>query len=271
MLSDATEREQVDAQGPLLPEAASDEDGWIRQEFKIEALRDTRLPASAQPVRWRPETEAPVADENGEVVVVPDGIRRDQRYTVWSYAPRPNPSELNTFRGDYPDAATRYLEVVYQPLPEWGAAGRDTLMDVYFGSSGEFEVTALESVYQTALEVTSGAQSPYEAAALLEIWFQGGRRLRLRRAAAVADRRDSGARRLRQRDEAGLLPALRRRDGAHAAAARRPLAGGGRLRERRLPQRLEGVGRQGHERPRLGRGLVPGVRLDPVRPAPWPR
>ena len=45
-------------------------------------------------------------------------------------------------------------------------------MDVYFGSSGEFEVTALESVYQTALEVTSGAQSPYEAAALLEIWFR---------------------------------------------------------------------------------------------------
>ena len=171
-LSDATEREQIDAQGPLLPEAASDEDSWIRQEFKIEALRDTRLPASAQPVRWRPETEAPVADENGEVVVVPDGIRRDQRYTVWSYAPRPNPSELNTFRGDYPDAASRYLEVVYQPLPEWGAEGRDTLMDVYFGSSGEFEVTALETVYQAALEVTSGAQSPYEAAALLEIWFR---------------------------------------------------------------------------------------------------
>ena len=45
-------------------------------------------------------------------------------------------------------------------------------MDVFFGSSGEFEVTALESVYDTALEVTSEAQSPYEAAALLETWFR---------------------------------------------------------------------------------------------------
>ncbi|HXV34893.1 MAG TPA: transglutaminaseTgpA domain-containing protein [Gaiellaceae bacterium] len=171
-LGDATTREQIDAGGPLLTEAARNEDDWVRQEFTIEALRDTRLPASAQPVRWRPETEAPVADENGDVVVVPDGIRRDQRYTVWSYAPRPNPSELNTFRGDYPEAAERYLEVVYQPVPEWATQDRDTVMDVFFGASEEFEISALESVYEAALGVTSGAQSPYEAAALLETWFR---------------------------------------------------------------------------------------------------
>ena len=171
-LSDASEREQIDAEGPLLPEAAGNEDEWVRQEFTIEALRDTRLPASAQPVRWRPGTEAPVADEDGDIVVVPDGIRRDQSYTVWSYAPRPNPSELNGFRGDYPQAAARYLEVVYQPVPEWGTANRDTLMDVFFGASGEFEIAALESVYQAAQGITSQAQSPYEAAALLETWFR---------------------------------------------------------------------------------------------------
>jgi transglutaminase-like putative cysteine protease len=171
-LGEASQREQIDASGPLLPEAAGNEDDWVRQEFTIEALRDTRLPASAQPVRWRPDTEAPVADMNGDVVVVPDGIRRDQKYTVWSYAPRPNPSELNTFRGDYPDAAQRYLEVVYQPVPEWATEGRDTLMDVFFGASGEFEVSALESVYEAAVGITSGAQSPYEAAALLETWFR---------------------------------------------------------------------------------------------------
>jgi protein-glutamine gamma-glutamyltransferase len=172
VLGEASEREQIDASGPLLPEAAGDEEGWIRQEFTIEALRDTRLPASAQPVRWRPGTEAPVADEDGDVVVVPDGIRRDQSYTVWSYAPRPNPSQLDAFRGDYPQEAARYLEVVYQPVPEWGTENRDTLMDVFFGTSGEFEITALETVYQAAQGVTSEAQSPYEAAALLETWFR---------------------------------------------------------------------------------------------------
>lgn len=169
---EAQEREQIDASGPLLPEAARNEDNWVRQEFTIEALRDSRLPASAQPVRWRPGTEAPVAEANGDVVVVPDGIRRDHRYTVWSYVPRPNPSDLNTFRGGYPDAAKRYLEIVYEEVPEWGTRGRDTLMDVFFGSSNEFDITVLESVYDAATGVTSQAQSPYEAAALLETWFR---------------------------------------------------------------------------------------------------
>ncbi len=171
-LGDAEQRDQIDAGGPLLPEPAADEEGWVRQDFTVEALRDTHLLASAQPVRWRPGTEAPVADANGDVVVVPDSLRRNQRYSVWSYVPRPKPSELNTFRGDYPEAADRYLEVVYQPVPEWGTPNRDTLMAVFFGASDEFEITALESVYEAALGVTSGAQSPYEAAALLETWFR---------------------------------------------------------------------------------------------------
>jgi protein-glutamine gamma-glutamyltransferase len=171
-LGEASEREQIDASSPLLPEAARDEENWVRQEFTIEALRDTRLLASAQPVRWEPGTEAPVADAAGDVVVVPDGIRRDQRYTVWSYVPQPNPSELTQFQGGYPAAAERYLQVVYEPVPEWGTEGRDALMDAYFSRANEFEVTALESVYQAAQGVTSRAQSPYEAAAFLETWFR---------------------------------------------------------------------------------------------------
>ena len=171
-LGDAAERDQIDASGPLLPEAARDEENWVRQEFTIDALRDTRLPASAQPVRWEPGTDAPVADANGEIVVVPDGIRQDQHYTVWSYVPRPNPSELNAFRGNYPPEASRYLEIAYEPVPAWGVENRDTLMRVFLRSSDEFEISALESVYEAALGVTSQAQSPYEAAALLETWFR---------------------------------------------------------------------------------------------------
>ena len=172
-LGEPEQREQIDAEGPLLPEAAAKEEDWVRQDFKIEALRDTHLLASAQPVRWRPGTEAPVADAAGDTVVVPDSLRRNQRYSVWSYVPRPNPSELNKFRGDYPSAAERYMEVVYQPVPEWGTPNRDTLMAVFFGTANEFGITALEPLYQDALGVTSGAQSPYEAAALLETWFRG--------------------------------------------------------------------------------------------------
>ena len=171
-LGEEDEREQIDASNPLLPEGAADEEEWVRQDITIEALRDQHLLASAQPVRWRPGTDAPVADASGDVVVVPDSLRRDQRYTVWSYVPRPNPSELNRFEGDYPAEAERYLEVVYQPVPEWGTPNRDTLMAVFLGASEEFDVSVLESVYEAATGVTSGAQTPYEAAALLETWFR---------------------------------------------------------------------------------------------------
>jgi hypothetical protein len=91
---------------------------------------------------------------------------------VWSYVPRPNPSQLNAFRGEYPEAAQRYLEVVADPVPQWGTEGRDALMRVFLRTSDEFEVGALESVYEAALGVTSEAESPYEAAALLETWFR---------------------------------------------------------------------------------------------------
>jgi hypothetical protein len=171
-LGETSQRDQIDATSPLLPEAAREEDDWVRQEFTIEALRDNRLLASAQPVRWEPGTDAPVADDEGDKVLVSDGIRRDQRYTVWSYVPRPNPSQLNRFRGGYPVAARRYLEIADEPVPEWGTVDRDTLVRTFLRSFGAFEVGALESVYEAALGVTGQAESPYEAAALLETWYR---------------------------------------------------------------------------------------------------
>ena len=173
-LGEPEQREQVDAVGrnALLPEAAANEDDWVRQDVTIEALRDTHLLGSAQPVRWRPGTEAPVADASGDVVVVPNTLRRNQRYTVWSYVPAPNPSQLTTFRGDYPREAARYLEVVYQPVPGWGASNRDTRMAAFFGAEDDNEIDALESLYEAGRGVTSEAESPYETAVLLETWFR---------------------------------------------------------------------------------------------------
>ena len=173
---EAEQREQVDAIGEntLLPPAAANEDEWIRQDITIEALRDTHLLASGQPVRWRPGTEAPVADADGDVVIVPDSLRRNQRYTAWSYVPQAKPSQLANFNGEYPAAAERYLEVVYEAVPAWNANARDTQMNVFINATHEDDskIQALESVYQAALGVTSGSRSPYEAAVLLETWFR---------------------------------------------------------------------------------------------------
>ena len=172
---DAEQREQIDAIGEssLLPRAATNEDDWVRQDITIEALRDTHLLASAQPVRWRPGTEAPVADADGDVVIVPDALRRNQRYTVWSYVPQAKPSQLANFDGEYPAAAERYLQVVYEGVPAWNAADRERQMDVFFEiRQDDSKINAIESVYQAAIGVTSGSRSPYEAAVLLETWFR---------------------------------------------------------------------------------------------------
>jgi transglutaminase-like putative cysteine protease len=145
VLNDADAREQVEAVSELLPADARDEQNWVRQDVTVEALRDTHLVGSAQPVRWRPGTDAPVQDANGDVVVLPRSLQRGQRYTVWSYVPRAKPSELLRFGGNYPAALDRYLEVVAQ-----------------------------KPLYDQARQVTEQAETPYEAALLLEAWFREG-------------------------------------------------------------------------------------------------
>jgi protein-glutamine gamma-glutamyltransferase len=174
-LGPADDREQVDAVGRnlLLPKAARNEKNWIRQDVTVEALRDRHLIGSAQPVRWRTGTDAPVQDENGDIVVLPRSLQRDQRYTVWSYVPRPKPSELIQFLGNYPQALDRYLEVVYEPVPDWGTEGRSALMAVFFDQrSTDFTFSSHRPLYEIASGVTANADSPYAAAVALEFWFR---------------------------------------------------------------------------------------------------
>jgi transglutaminase-like putative cysteine protease len=174
-LNEADEREEIEAGGELLPAAAREEENLVRQDVTVEALRDTHLVASAQPVRWRPGTDAPVQDADGDVVVLPRSLQRGQRYTVWSYVPRAKPSELTRFGGNYPAALDRYLEVVYEPVPEWGTDGRSALMAVFWDQRSEnFQISAQKPLYDQATGVTAQAESPYEAVVLLETWFRQG-------------------------------------------------------------------------------------------------
>lgn len=176
-LAEATETEQIDVVGKdkLLPAAARNEDNWIRQDVTVEALRDRHLIGSAQPVRWRPGTDAPVQTDDGDVVILPRSLQRDQRYTVWSYIPRAKPSQLNRFKGDYPDSLGRYLEIVYQPVPEWAAPDRSAQMAVFFAQNDDnFEVSSNRPLYEIASGVTAKARSPYQAVVALESWFREG-------------------------------------------------------------------------------------------------
>ena len=93
------------------------------------------------------------------------------------------------------------------------------------------------------------------------------RRLPLRGASAGIHPQPA-ARGFRRGHACGLLPALRRRHGPHAANARHPGARGRRLHGRHV----EGRGLDCHRPtgPRVGRGVVRGVRLARVRPDAGP-
>jgi transglutaminase-like putative cysteine protease len=160
----------------FLPAAADRQRGWIRQDVTVAALRDEHLVGSAQPMRWQPPEGATIRDDDAEVVILPDSLKRDQRYTVWSYVPQVRPSQLANAGTEYPAPITRYLEVLYPAaLPSFGSPGREQVMENFFVQfADDFVVTAHEPLYQEALEIVGQAGSPYAAAVALEAWFRTG-------------------------------------------------------------------------------------------------
>ena len=87
----------------------------------------------------------------------------------------------------------------------------------------------------------------------------------------VAAARPLSARVVPVQDQARVLPAVLGRDGAAAADGRRPDTGRDRLYDRQPRQPGRHVPGRRHRRPRLGRGLVPDLRLGHVRPHPGQR
>jgi transglutaminase-like putative cysteine protease len=177
-LGQADELREIDAsRGPLtrlLPRRARNEDAWLKQDVTIAALQDEHLVGSAQPMRWEPPEGVPAqVDQGGEIVVLPESLRRDQQYTVWSYVPRVKPSVLAKAGTSYPEEALPYLDFLSPvPLPKFGAPGREQVMEGFFATSADPLVRAHEALYREAVEVVGDARSPYAAAFALESWFR---------------------------------------------------------------------------------------------------
>ncbi|HEY3071064.1 MAG TPA: DUF3488 and transglutaminase-like domain-containing protein [Gaiellaceae bacterium] len=170
----AREQDQIDATG--LPTNARRQKDWVRQDVTVEALRDIHLVGSAQPVRWRPPGGARVQDVHGDIVVLPDALHRDQRYTVWSYVPRVKPSQLARAGTNYPSGVDRYLEVIQGSgeVTRFGTPNRDDLMHVFFNATyaDDTLVQANRPLYEIARRVIGDARTPYAAALTLEAWFR---------------------------------------------------------------------------------------------------
>ncbi|MEO8289607.1 MAG: transglutaminaseTgpA domain-containing protein [Gaiellaceae bacterium] len=178
-LSTESRSNQIDSESAaVLPARARERKNWVRQDVTVGALRDNHLIASAQPMRWNPPDDSTFQDEGGDVVVLSRSLQRDQRYTVWSYVPRPTPKQLGRAGTNYPKAIERYLEVQQTvAVPKFGTPDRDLLMRVFFDArfDGDFQMQANRPLYDVAREVVGGVQSPYAAAAALEAWFRQSR------------------------------------------------------------------------------------------------
>jgi transglutaminase-like putative cysteine protease len=113
-----------------------------------------------------------VLSEGQGVARVLDGLRRGQRYTIWSYAPTPTPTQLVRAKPLYPTALTRpgrELDLARgTTAPPFGTPGREVRLFELL--SGRLQPYA--EVYDRARAVAGQTSSPYAAAVALEAWFR---------------------------------------------------------------------------------------------------
>jgi transglutaminase-like putative cysteine protease len=164
----------VAADDPLLPPGASDSDNWVRQDVTVEALRDNHLIGASQPARWEPGTSLTFQRGPGGSIFLNGNLRQGQTYSVWSYAPRPSPEELEAVGTDYPsELDARYLEPLQGvEVPVFGSTDRDARMQSVFGDTRDSFLADHLELYELATRLTARADSPYAAALVLETWFR---------------------------------------------------------------------------------------------------
>jgi transglutaminase-like putative cysteine protease len=154
----------------LKPRGVDDRRRWIEQEVTVRALEDNHLVGASIPVAYN--ASAPVLDMGQGVSMVIDGLHRDQRYSIASYAPRPTPAQLVRVRGVYPRALTkpgRELELTPRVnAPPFGAPGREQRM--FSLLTGRLQPYA--ALYDRARAVAGETRSPYAAVVALERWFR---------------------------------------------------------------------------------------------------
>jgi protein-glutamine gamma-glutamyltransferase len=156
---------------PLLPAAARNPSTWVRQDVEVVALNDTHVVGAAQPVRL----EAPQLGEairlSGGLVRV-SGLQRGQRYTVWSYAPRPGAAELARLGPDYPEELTRFLDLGRTRVEPFGTPGRDEQVDALFEDDRYLPLWPYRGMWEEAKRLRADARGPYGAVVAIETWLR---------------------------------------------------------------------------------------------------
>ncbi|HEY6605774.1 MAG TPA: transglutaminaseTgpA domain-containing protein [Gaiellaceae bacterium] len=155
----------------VLEPGAANRGRWVEQDVAVGALEDDHLVGATIPVQEDFGDHRVVYAGQG-VLRAPDGVRADDHYTIWSYTPRPTPSQLARVPASYPRALTRPgRELDLAPgvtAPSFGAAGRDQRLHRLL--AGRLQPYA--EVYERAKAVAGQTRSPYAATVALEAWFR---------------------------------------------------------------------------------------------------
>ncbi len=154
----------------LAPAGARNRADWIRQEVTVGALQDDHLIGASIPVAHK-RTKSVVYEGQGVSLVV-GGLHRDERYAIWSYAPKPTPEQLVRVPPSYPRALTRpgreldlARGVTALPFGTLGREGR--LFGLLRG-----QLLPYAEMYARARAVAGETRSPYAAVVALEAWFR---------------------------------------------------------------------------------------------------
>ena len=250
---------------PLLPARSLNRRTWVKQQVEVVALRDAHIVAAAQPIGLDAPQLGGVFFLSDGIVRVYGGLKRGQRYTAYSYAPRPEPAQLARVGPEYPPALDRFLQIGRTRVEPFGADGRDARVDALFGDERYLALWPYEGLWNEAQRLRAGARTPYGAVVAIETWLRETGGFAYDESPRPTGRA-AAARALRGRGQARLLPALRRCDGPHA-----PLSRYSRACRRGVHERQARGRRLDRHRPQcacLGRGLVPRLRLAGVRPDP---
>jgi transglutaminase-like putative cysteine protease len=163
-------RESARQRRDLSPPAAEKRSNLLRQEVTVVALKDNHVIGASVPVSNNLGKAA--AYEGQGVALVIGGLRRNEHYAVWSYAPRPTPQELVRVQPSYPRALTRPgRELDIAPgvtAPPFATPGRDARMSRLL-TGRLFPYTTL---YERTRQVAGETRSPYAAAVALETWLR---------------------------------------------------------------------------------------------------
>jgi transglutaminase-like putative cysteine protease len=157
---------------PLLPVRARNPRTWVKQEVEVVALRDAHVIGAAQPVALDGPQLGSVFRLSDGIVRVKSGLRPGQRYTIWSYAPRPQPAELAGIEAEYPAALGRFLDLGRTRVEPFGVSGRDADVDSLFDDERYVSLWPYEQLWNEARRLRAGARSPYGAVVAIETWLR---------------------------------------------------------------------------------------------------